>query len=282
LKRAESALKLELGRQKIAETELSILQQGAKDEDGELDDALVLREPQLDAAHGDLAAARARLDGARLDLSRTSFAPRFDAVIVESNAEIGQLATPQTRLARLVGTETFWVRVPLEKDKLPHVSIAGIEDDEGSRVTVTQEVGEQIVKREGKVVRLLSNLEPGSRMARILVEIADPYGLKQESDAQTRPYPILLDAYVEVLIHGKSERDLVEVPRKALHQGDTVHVYSDGALEIRKVDVAWRLPDSVLVAKGLDDSERVIISPLAAPVPKMKLRDVTAREKPAK
>lgn len=287
LKRAESALELELGQQKIAKSELELLQRTAQRREPAEPDleehALALRKPQLEAAKGDVAAAEARLEGAQLDLARTSFAPRFDAVVIESNAEIGQLATPQTRLARLVGTEEFWVRVALPKDQLTHIAIAGIGEDQGSPATVRQEVGERVVERPGHVIRLLSNLEPGSRMARVLVSVADPYGLEQAEKSGQRPYPILLDAYVNVVIEGKQKRRLIEVPRKALREGNVVFVYEPKSqeLSIRSVEIAWRLPDSVLVERGLEDGARVVTSPIAGAVDGMKLREVKASERPA-
>src|SRR5690606_21474787 len=80
LRRAKSALELEFGRQEIARSELAILERTSPNPGSGLEEnALALRKPQLDAAQGDLAAAEAALEGARLDYSRTSFAPQFDA-----------------------------------------------------------------------------------------------------------------------------------------------------------------------------------------------------------
>ena len=65
---------------------------------------------------------------------------------------------------------------------------------------------------------------------------------------------------------------LVELPRAWLHNDDTVYVFADGRLQIRQVEVAWRQPDSVLIAAGLEAGDRVVNSPLATPVEGMKLR----------
>jgi len=55
--------------------------------------------------------------------------------------------------------------------------------------------------------------------------------------------------------------------------GDRVFVVgSDDTLSIRKVDVAWRRPDAVLISAGVSDGEQVVVSNLGAPVEGMKLR----------
>jgi hypothetical protein len=198
--------------------------------------------------------------------------------VVDSNAEVGQLATPSSQLARLVGTQHFWVRVAIPADKLPFIRIPGIDGDKGSSVVVKQAVGRTEVTRTGSVTRLLSDREASSRMARVMVRIDDPYGFEQADESGARPYPILLNTYVDVIIAGKQEKRLVEVPRSAVHEGNVAYVFEPqgSQLSIRKLSVAWTLPDTLLVEAGLKDDERVVTSPLTSAVDGMKLREVPA------
>lgn len=277
LKQAESALKIEQGQQKLARYEWETLDLGRETPGNLADPALALRKPQLEAAESVVETARAAVARAELDLARTSFAPAFDAVIVESNAEVGQLVTPSTAIARLVGTDEFRVRISVPAESLRHVSIPGINGEVGSTVAVRQAVGDALVERSGRVIRLLSALEPSSRMAALLVEIDDPYGLDvPHGDAGARPYPVLLDTYIEVVIAGRHEQALVELPRRALREGNLVYVFDPetSTLDIRRPEIVWQLPDSVLVDAGLDDGDQVIVSPLSGAVKGMRLRAV--------
>lgn len=276
LEQARAQMALEEGQQEVARQEWEMFK--AELGGAEEDPSLALREPQLRAAQVSVEVAEANLKTARLNLSRTSFRAPFSAVVVDASAEIGQLVGAQSRIARLVGTDEFWVRVALPVDALRRISVPGVqgaaEGEEGSRVVVRQDIGGGVIEREGRVVRLLSNLDPAGRMARLLVSIEDPYGLKRADEAGRRPYPILLDAYVDVEIEARRDAELIEVPRAAVRQGDQAYVYDvdERVLEVRDLEIAWRRAEAVFVASGLEPGELVITSPLASPVEGMKLR----------
>lgn len=281
---AEAALEQEKGRHEAAEAEWKRYEERLSGEGKS--PGLALREPQLASARAELEAARARLARAEEELERTSFEAPFDAVIVESQAEIGELVNAQTRIARIVGTEAFRVRTAVPPDELPYVDRPGRSGSEGAAAVVRQHVGTGEVVREGRVIELLSDLEGTSRMARVVVEIDDPYGLDDAPEADGSGVPILLGAYVDVTIEGPRRDELVDLPRDALRGGDEAYVYEPDAqtLAVRELDVAWRKPSSVLVDDGLGDGDRVVVSPVSTPVEGMKLREVsneTQAPKPA-
>ena len=278
VKQARAQLAVEQGRHEAAKEEWEHYKTNVEGSDGA--PALAVREPQLASAKANLDAAQARLESAKTQLERTRFRAPFNAVIIDSMAEIGQLVGPQANIARLVGTDKFRVLVSLRTDQLRHIAVPGIDGKQGSKVTVRQHIGADEVVRTGRVLRLLSNLEPGSRMAQVLVEVDDPYGLEQADEDDERPYPLLLDAYVDVHIEGQNTAELVEVPRQAIREGDRAFVVDqeEGRLAIRDLTIQWRRPDTVLVSKGLKDGDRIVTSPLATPVDGMKLRDLGSAE----
>ena len=264
LEQAKAMLEIEKGQQKVAKREWELFQKGKESTE---DNALALRRPQLKNAKVAVDAAEARLSRARLLLSRTSFRAPFNAMVIQEAAEIGQLVSPNSRIATLVGTDAFWVQVSLPAENLPMINVPNAEGEGGSKVTVEQEIGSEIRKREGRVVRLLPNLDPAGRMAQLVVEIKDPLDLLAE-----KPNPLLLNSFVKVSIEGKGSENLIEVPRAWIRDGNSVYVYKDGFLEIKKVKIAWRKEKSVLIAGGLEDGDSIIISRVVAPINKMKLR----------
>ena len=109
-------LKLELGQQDVAKREWELL--NGRQPAEPLDAELALRKPHLEKVRADLTAAQAELRQAELNLSRTTVRTPFNAVIRTKNVDLGSQVTVQEQLAELVGTDEYWIRVPLPLDRL--------------------------------------------------------------------------------------------------------------------------------------------------------------------
>ena len=294
---AEAELELELGRKRVAEQEWQRFgnpQQGAP--------RLATREPQLKSAELGLDNAQSALDQAKLRLDRTMVRAPYDAIVRVNNIEQGQVVAPQQPLAQLVNSDVFMVAVSLPVEDLRWLYIPGINTplltesdieelaqhgleakniaERTSFAKVTQPVADGAIERWGFVTRLLGDLDPVGRMARLLVAIADPLGVNaKERPAGTSGLPLLLGAYVDVELHGITLDQLIEVPRIALRDGANVYVVTaDSKLDIRAVEIARRRPDSVLIRKGLKGGERVVVSAMPSAVQGMELRVVEPPE----
>lgn len=256
----------EESRRVIAEREWALLgsdSRVASDQGREL----ALREPHLRSARASLRAAESGVQRARDNVSRTSVSAPFDAIVQSENVDLGQVVGPQSQIATLVGTEHFWVRVAVPMDQLRWVRVPN-GDTPGSSVTISQQIGEnETIERTGRVIRLLGDLDPMGRMARVLVEIDDPLGLERDDGG----LPILLGAFVNVTIDAGSLDDVYRIPRDALHAGDTVYLFFGGTLQMREVDIVWREVDTVLV-RGLEPRDELVMSRLATPIEGTTLR----------
>ena len=269
LETAQYELDLEKGRQVVASREWRLLGGEVPPEDANR--SLVLREPHLRRARALIELANNDIRRATLDLDRTEIACPFNATVLDESVEEGQLVESGSSVATLVGTDEFWVRVavPFEKIsrlKLPQGSAPG------ARASVILETGNGApVRREGHVIRLLSDLEPDGRLARLLVSVRDPL-LLDESAAGTSRVPLLLGSYVRVEIDAGVVPGVVEVDRSAVRPGDRVWVVSDDdTLQIRPVTIAWSRRDSVLVTGGVEPGDRLIVSGLRVALPGMRL-----------
>jgi RND family efflux transporter MFP subunit len=272
LNRAELEAELERSRARVAQREWQIFE-GASQTATPEDRALALREPQTENARVAVRAAESGIRRARLDLARTQIRAPFDAVIQAEAVDLGQVVSPQSQLATLVGSTRSWVQVSVPLENLSRISVPRANGEEGAVATVAQDVGEGRIVREGRVIRLLGDLDPVGRMARLLVEIEDPYGFARPADAEGSALPLLVGAYVDVEIEGGAEEELIEIPRIALREGQKVWVMGEGdALEIRDVDVAWRREESVLLSGGISTGDRVVTSRIPVPVAGMQLR----------
>jgi RND family efflux transporter MFP subunit len=271
-------------RRAVAEREWEILRQQTPDltpsPEGR---ALSLREPQIRSAEAAVNAIEAQLALARRTLTKTTLRAPFSALVREADVEVGALVSPATRLATLVASDHFWVQVsvPLEQLAAIRGGVGGT-GAAGAPARVRQTVGDDVVERTGRVVRVLGDLDPVGRMARVLVEIDDPLGLAQGGEPSASGLPLLLGAYVQVEIEAGVLRGAFALPRVALREGDVVWIADEGRLRIRRVRVGWRREDTVLATEGLRDGDQVIVSPLAAPVDGTDIRVVesAAEERP--
>lgn len=257
-------LKMELGHQEVAKREWQLLKGNKSTTDADL----ALRKPHLEKARADLAAAKAELKGAELDLERTRITAPFNAVVRERHVETGSQVAAQEKLAELVGTDEYWVRVSVPVDRLRWIRIPRTAEVEGADVAIRYGVEDE--ERTGRVMKLLSDLETEGRMARLLVAVKDPLDLS--NPASDRP-PLLIGEYVQVGIQGRELTDVFRIPRSALRDGARIWIAApDDTLSIREVETLWRDSDTVLLRDDLKTGDRLILSDIAAPVEGMPLR----------
>jgi len=267
VERARFELEVEKGRQIIAQREWTLLDPDVAGDSPSRD--LALRKPHQRNAEATLAAAQSNLDLATLRLDRTTIRAPFNALVLDESVDVGQLVTPQTRLATLVGTDEFWVDVTVPVDRLGFIDIPGTFGAPGSTARVVYAPGPDTrIECAGRVLGLKGALDPVGRMAQLLVQVENPLDPPSADDL-----PLLLDAYVRVQIEGKTLEDVFVLPRAALREGVHVWVMNDAdELEIRTVAIAWRREDTVWLRGGIHPGERIVTSRVAAPVPGMKLR----------
>jgi len=273
---ARYALKLEQGRQEVAKREWGLL--NGNKEAVEEDNELALRRPHLEKVRADLKAAEASLQQSKLDLDRTRIYAPFNAIIRATHVEVGSQVAPQNSLAELVGTDEYWIQVSIPVDRLQWITIPSSHKEEGAAARILYRTGAACT---GKVTKLLADLEPDGRMARLLVSVKNPLGLKKPHDHQP---PLLIGEYVRVDIKGKQINGVYRIPRTALR--DNTHIWivgEDNTLQVRNVETLWRDADTVLLKKGLQPGERLIVSDLSTPIGGMALRieDMDAQVQPS-
>ena len=267
---ARTELEVEKSRKRVAEREWQLL-----GEQPPAAGSLALRDPQLQAAEGAVKAAESGLDRTRLAVSKTGVAAPFNALVLTRNVDLGQIVAPGQPLASLVGTDAFWIQVSVPMSRVPTLKVPGMSGaTTGSAAHVRQRVGDRVLEREGRVVRMAGDLDPVGRMARVIVEVLDPLAL-----ASPGKPPLLLNSFVEVELDGDEVDGVVEIPRVALRDDDRVWTMEGGALVIREVEVIWRRRATVVVT-GLDEGAQVIVSPVATPAAGLKVRVVVAPVRP--
>ncbi len=268
--RAELEFAVEQGAAEVAQRERALLGDG--DALSPLEEKLVRREPQRDAAAAALAAAKSDLALARLNLERTRVTAPFTAIVLRRDIELGGNVSPQKTVARLADAESYWVRAAVPLDRLSSIQMpdgAGA----GGAAIVRSSVGRDL---DGRIIGVEGAVDAQGRMARVLVAVSNPHANGTPGVSPS----LLLGDYVSVRLACHSISNAVRMPREALRDGDRVWL-ADAAnrLVVRAVTVAWQDQLQVYLATGVEPGERIVVTAVATPVPGIELRvaDVAGR-----
>ena len=266
VEKAKFELQREKGRQIVAEREWELLDPTIIST--EIGEELARRKPHLREKEAALKAADSRMEKANVDLERTIIRSPFDALVIKETIEPGELVTQQSTIATLVATDEFRVQVSIPFNQLQWIDLP-TNGDQGSQVTILQTLGEgRELQWKAHILRLLGDVDPKSRMARLLVGIGDPMGIYGD---KANP-PLLIGTYVRVEIQGPKVRDVIVLPREVIHNENEVWVKSEeGLLEIRKVKIVFKDQESVFVKDGIEEGDEIVVSSIPIPIPGMKL-----------
>jgi RND family efflux transporter MFP subunit len=273
LRQAVADLNLEMGRQDVAQQDYQLLEDSLSEEDR----ALVLREPQLNAARSAVESARAAVEQAELNLERTSIEAPFDAHILSRNVNVGSQVGPGDALGRLVGLDTYWVEATVPVSTLRHLRLPE-DGDRGSSVRIqNQSAWGEGASREGRMFRIIGSLEGDTRMARVLVSVPDPHAYQSENADGPR---LMIGSYVEAHMQGAPLEDVIRLNRDYLRSDDTVWEMEDGHLRIRDVSVAFRGAEYAYIEDGLADRAQVVTTNLSTVTEGAPLRLEGSEEQP--
>ncbi len=262
---ARTNLRIEQGAQAVARQDYELLGEVI----GEGDRDLVLRKPQLEMAEATVSAAEAELERAQIDLSRTNVKAPFNAIVEGDTVNMGARVTSTTSLTTLIGTDYYWIEAAVPVGQIKWIKIPGRNSEIGSAVRIYDEAAWGKGQfRIGTVKQLAASLEEQGRMARIIVAVEDPLGLKGESKSR-----LLIGSFIRVEFEGREVENALRLPQSLIHENDKVWVFAaEGTLDIRPVEIAVRARDYVVVTGGLNRGDRIITTEISAPVQGMALR----------
>lgn len=232
---------------------------------------LVLQQPQLKNAAAAVAAARATLEQAQLELARTRIHAPFDCRVRSEEVALGQYVRAAASVALVAGTEAVEIVVPLPLEDLGWLQIpraGGAGKGSPARVRLSGSSEEQ--GWSGRIVRSLGEVDSRSRMARVVVAVDDPYGMASKGSQQP---DLELGMFVEVVLSGRTLPQVVALPRSALREGGMVWTVDDEErLQLQPVKVARQEGELVLISEGLASGDRVVLTRISGAAPGLQLR----------
>jgi len=188
----------------------------------------VLRKPQLDAAQASIQSTQAAVDKAKVDMARTIILAPYDAVVLTRTASLGNYASQQQSLGKLVATERVEIRLPLTADQAARVNLPRLnktDEDNPIQVTLTSAI-KAGVQWQGILTRTEPSVDARNQVTYVIAEVEKPYAVDSE--------PLVVGTFVNVTIPAKPISDAYQVPESALVNDSFVWVL-DGSDKLCRV-----------------------------------------------
>lgn len=271
---------------KIAQASLMSAKQNLQEEDarvkqaksdwkrlgnGKAPNALVLRQPQFEAARAQVLSAEATLDKVKLSLERTKIVAPYAGRILKKNVDIGQVVSSNTQLADIFAVDYVEIRLPIKNKDLPLMKLPeeyrnadkksetkGNEDKNSmiSNVVISSDLmGEQIW--QGKIVRTESAIDEMSQQLYVVAQIIRPYDGEYNQGAQ-----IKMGQYVTAKITGRDIENALVIPSSAIYQGSYVYIVENGLLMRKEIQLGWQNGTESIVTKGIVSGDELVLTSL--------------------
>ena len=223
-----------------------------------------------------LADARAALNQAELDLSRTEVLAPFAGLVRSEQVDPGQFVSRGGAIAQLYAVDYVEVRLPIADQQLAYLDIppmqrGELDESNAPEVMLSANFAGQHYKWRGTIVRTEAEIDMRSRMVNAVARV------RTTEDAVGNPeyVPPPVGLFVEAEIQGRSADNVVVVPRSVIRNGNQVLVVDeDDRLRFRTVSIARIYGDDAYIDGGLEKGERVCLTVLQAVIDGMRVEVV--------
>jgi len=265
-------LGVEQARSRVAQAELRLSQIKAEAEQARAEWAaysdqppppLAVRIPQIEEAESTAAAARADLERTQLAQSKTSVrAPPYSGRVLGVMTGLGQVVAPGRPIAKVFNIDSLEVRLPLTD---PQVGLIGLPPpgrpiETPPEVELSTLVGGKQQVWKARMTRTEAALDPRTRVVFGIAEMPD-------DAAESMGFGLSVGQFVQATVTGTPRADIYSLPRSALRGDDQVMIVdAQSKLRFRQVGVVNKSGERVVVSSGLDDGDKVVVSPIEFPV----------------
>lgn len=223
---------------------------------------LVLRKPQLLAAQASVYSAQASLTKAELAVERSNIVAPYTGRILSKSVDVGQVVSIGTELAEIYAVDYVEVRLPLKNKDLPYMVLP--ENNRFKKATKDQQPAVTIYSDlstrqswQGSVVRTEGAFDEASQQLFVVAQIDDPYG-----ENEGNGLPLKIGQYVSAKIEGKTIKNALSIPNRAIYQGSYVYIVDGNVLKRKNITIAWQSEDVAVIATGLAAEQLLVLTPL--------------------
>lgn len=225
---------------------------------------------QAENSAGRVRDAQGAVDQAELDLRRSEIRAPFATIVESSSIDLGQHVGRGQALAVLLSADEVEVRLPLALNQLSYLDIplgirGELADDISPKVKISGRLGDAVQHWEGRLVRMEASIDTVSNAVQAIVRV----------DQTTAGIPLPIGLYVEAVIAGREVDDVIVLPREVIRGNNQVLVVdTENRLWYRQVEIMRLENDRVVLSGGLEDGERICLSPIQAIIDGMRVNVV--------
>ena len=223
---------------------------------GEEPSALVLRQPQLQAARARVRSAESALTKARLDLERSTITAPFSGRVLRQMVDLGQVVTVGAQLAEVFATDYVEIRLPIRNADLEFVELPENQNTVTPLVEIKSTLGGETIWH-GEVIRTEGAIDAVARQLHVVAQINDPFGTLTPVDR-----PLKIGEYVTAEIGGRQLQDAIVIPGNTIYQNSYVYIVEEGLLQRRDVEIAWQNGVDAIINQGLAVNDLLVTTPL--------------------
>lgn len=179
------------------------------------------------------------IKGDEIRLRKYNIYAPYTGAFQEVMLEVGSVANPGSRIAKIIKTGQLEVEIPLELSAAAWVNI-------GDKAILKSEEGTEIGK--ARVVRKSSFVDPSSQSISVYLAILSG--------------KIYAGEYVKVKFPGTDIVNSMEIPRNAVFNGNEIFIIDSGYLAKRFIDIL-KINEKTIIFRGLDEGDEIVVKPLA-------------------
>ncbi len=265
---ARASLEKELALGKVAEREWHNITNSSPTQ-------LSLRKPQLAQEQARVKAAHAAVLRAKRNLERTEIRAPYDAMVGNRSIGLGSFVATGSQLGRVLGTATAQIRLPVADKQLQFL----VKQGACAQVRLLGDFAGDATQWQAQIARSEGVVDTKSRMSYLVAEIDDPYQLNISHGSSS---PLRFGSYVNAEISGVEITQASAVPRHLVVNGTVALLNDKSRLQYVKIEIVRQQGSNVIIAKGLVNGDRLIVSALDYPVDGMKLAlasDISTEQK---
>ncbi len=258
LESLEEDLKIQIGKKKAAKIELYYAKKFIKNLSRQ-SQYLLLQKPYTKKIIDSINIAKSELENAKLNLERTAIKAPFDAYILNKYIDKGSTVSPSSKIADLVYAKEFYIEALINYNDIKYINL--------DNTTKAQfETANQ--KTYAAFKSISRSTDQDGIMAKLIFSFTPTKDITKY---------IILNNYVSVTIMGKKLDNICKIPINALRDNNTVWLYKNSKLHIKKIDVTFK-SKKYAYTYDLGKNDEIVTSNIALPIEGIKLKKIDKNE----
>jgi RND family efflux transporter MFP subunit len=233
--------------------------------------------------------SKSQVDQNKDTLVRTEIVLPFDARIGSVSVEAGEFVGVGAQLFEALGIEAVEINAQLP---IKHVRPLASTMNAGSQINLQNTTnlqsavaqwnleakvrivgGDKNTVWDGKLLRISESVDPTRDTLGMVVSVEKPY---EGIIPGVRP-PLIKGMYASVEFLS-TPRDMLVIPRKAIHENRVYVVSAENTLSIRPIQISYSQGQLVVIKAGLKEGDKIITSDLVPVIEGIKLELIESEE----